>query len=413
MTTTIRQDPGTRSGRRKALRRRRFVQRGLIGLLVAALIAGASMLIARTASHHGGKASGPAVERQHTVLLAMTLHDDPSNQASALTLFGIDPDGTNPVALFIPVGTLGPIPGLQDFDMVGQALSVGQPVLQQVTIENLLGINIDRTVSMDDVTLGTIIDAVGGITVDVEERLYDTQPNGTKTLLFPMGSHHMNGAAAVTYLTYQSDDTTELDSFVRAQKIWEGLFTATRKDPTKLATVLAHLDPTDVPAADATWLSSEWRAFAARSADDRTYEVLPGQQIGAGGPTVSYQIDQQKLDDMIARDFSGSVPQGTTPGTRPRVELRNGNGSPGIGERAAGLLVPAGLRIEVTGNAKNFGYRTTLIIVYGDDAASLALARKIRGLLGVGAIQVGTRAETVVDVTVVLGKDFVERPSRS
>jgi LytR cell envelope-related transcriptional attenuator len=176
---------------------------------------------------------------------------------------------------------------------------------------------------------------------------------------------------------------------------------------------MAHLDPTDVPAADAAWLSSEWRAFAARSADDRTYEVLPGQQIGGGGPTVSYQVDEQKLADLIARDFAGSVPTGTTYAARPRIELRNGNGTPGIGERAAQLLVPAGLRIEVTGNANNFNYRSTRIIVYGDDQKSMALARKIRSLLGVGSIQIGTRALTVVDVTVVLGKDFVERPSRS
>jgi len=37
------------------------------------------------------------------------------------------------------------------------------------------------------------------------------------------------------------------------------------------------------------------------------------------------------------------------------------------------------------------------------------LGQEIRNLLGVGAVEVGTRAETIVDVTVVLGKDFLTK----
>ena len=384
------------------------MRRAFLIVLIAALIGGASFFVARKVTHKGTTATGPSTENQHTVLVAMTSHGDASGQAAALTLFGVGSNGKDPVVLFIPVGTLAPIPGAKDIDLVGKALSVGQPGLQQITIENLMGIDIDRTVAVDDVSLGVFIDQLGGIDVNVEERLYMTQPDGTRTLEFQLGNRHMNGAAAITYLTYKSADTTELDSFVRAQKVWEGIFTAASSD-TKLAAAMSSFGTDTLSADDASWLSSIWSAFAARPSADRTYDVLPGQSIGGGGPTVSYQVDDTKLADVVRNDFAGSVPFGVTVGARPRIRLLNGNGSPEIGQKAAAMLVPAGLRIEFTGNADNFNYRSTKIVIYGDDAATLALGQEIRNLLGVGTVEVGTRADSVQDVTVVLGKDFPKK----
>jgi len=388
------------------------VRRGFTIILIAALIAGGAFFVARKAIHKGKTQTGTAVENQHTVLVAMTSHSDTSGSAAALTLFGVDTNGKNPVVLFIPVGTLAPIPGAKDFDLVGKALAVGQPALEQITIENLMGIDIDRTIALDDVSLGVFIDRLGGIDVDVQERLYITQPDGTRTLEYQLGKHHMNGAAAITYLTYQSPDTTELDSFVRAQKVWEGVFAAASNN-SNFASAMGSFGTDTIAADDASWLSSIWRAFAARSAADRTYDVLPGQAIGGGGPNVSYGVDEAKLADVVRNDFAGSVPFGVTIGARSKIQLLNGNGSPEIGQKAAAMLVPAGLRIEVTLNADNFNYRSTKIVIYGDDAASLALGQEIRNLLGVGTVEVGTRAQSIVNVTVVLGKDFLDKVQRS
>jgi len=404
----IQQDPGTRSNRRKSLRRRRVWKRGFVILLILAVAGAGAFVVARKATHRGKPAAGAPVEPQNTVLVAMTSHGDPTGQATALTLFGIDKNGKNPITLFLPVGTLAPIPGAKDFDLIGKALSSGQHALQQITVENMMGIDIDRIVSFDDVSLGVFIDQLGGIDVNVQEKLYSTQPNGTRALAFQLGQRHMNGAAAITYLTFHDPNATEIDSFVRAQKVWDGIFKAA-SNSSKLSSAIASFGGDQVAAEDASWLASIIRGFAAASSGDRTYEVLPGQEIGAGGTDVSYQVDDAKLANLVRQDFAGSVPYGVTVGARPRVELRNGNGTPELGQRAAALLVPAGLRIEVTGNAPTFNYRSTRIIIYSDDAAGLALGQEIRNLLGVGAVEVGTRAETIVDVTVVLGKDFLTK----
>jgi len=404
----IQNDPGTRSNRRKSLRRRRVWKRAFIIVLILAVAGAAAFFIARKATHKSGRAAGAPVVPQNTVLVAMTSHSDSSGQASALTLLGVDKTGKNPVTLFLPVDALAPIPGAKDFDLIGKALASGSRELQQITVENMMGIDINRIVSIDDVSLGVFIDALGGIDLDVQEKLYTTQSNGTRTLTFQLGQQHMNGAAAVTYLTYQDPNANQLDAFVRSQKVWDGIFNAA-SDATKLSNAIATFGGSQVAAEDGQFLKTIIAAFAKASAGDRTYQVLPGQAIGGGGSDTSYQVDDAKLADLVRDDFAGSVPYGVTIGTRPKIELLNGNGTPELGQRAAALLVPAGLRIEVTGNTPAFNYRSTRIIIYSNDAAGLALGQEIRNLLGVGSVEVGTRAQTVVNATVVLGNDFLQK----
>jgi LCP family protein required for cell wall assembly len=408
LTAVIQNDPGTRSNRRKSLRRRRVWKRVFVVVLILAVGGGAAFFIARKASDKGGRAAGAPAVPQNTVLVAMTSHSDPAGQASALTLLGVDKTGKNPVTLFLPVDALAPIPGAKDFDLIGKALASGSRALQQITVENLMGIDVNRIVSIDDVSLGVFIDQLGGIDVNVQEKLYATQADGTRTLAFPLGQQHMKGAAAVTYLTYQDPNANELDAFVRSQKVWEGIFDAASNGP-KLSSAIASLGASQVAAEDGQFLRSVIAAFAAASSGDRTYQILPGQEVGGGGSDTSYQVDDAKLGDLVRQNFAGSVPYGITVGARPKVELRNGNGTPELGQRAAALLVPAGLRIEVTGNAAKFDYRSTRIIIYSNDAAGLALGQEVRNLLGVGTVEVGTNAQTIVNVTVILGKDFLTK----
>lgn len=404
----IQNDPKTRSNRRKSLHRRRVWKQALLVLLILAVAGTATFFIARKAIHKGSPAAGASAEPQNTVLVAMTSHSDPSGQASALTLLGADQNGKNPIALFLPVDALAPIPGAKDFDLIGKALASGSSSLEQITVENMMGIDVDRVVSIDDVSLGVFIDQLGGIDVNVQEKLYTTQPDGTRTLAFQLGQRHMNGAAAVTYLTFKDSNANQLDAFVRAQKVWDGVFNAASKS-SKLSSAIASFGGDQVAAEDGQWLASIIKAFASASSGDRTYQVLPGQEVGGGGADVSYSVDDATIADLVRADFAGSVPPGITVGARPKVELRNGNGTPELGQRAATLLVPAGLRIEVTGNAPTFDYRSTRIVIYSDDAAGLALGEEIRKLLGVGTVEIGTRAQNIVDVTVVLGKDFLTK----
>jgi hypothetical protein len=85
------------------------------------------------------------------------------------------------------------------------------------------------------------------------------------------------------------------------------------------------------------------------------------------------------------------------------VIVLNGNGVPGIGERVAEKVLPGGFRVVVSENASNFDHDETLVVVGSPD--DVALAERVRDLLGVGSVSVSV-GSGIAPVTVVVGKDF-------
>lgn len=396
----------TRVRKRRAHRRRR-------ALIVVAAMAAAATAIAGTTtlilnSRHRrpvARIGSPEDGRQLTTLLPITLSDDVSQQAELITLFAIGSAGEAPLVLFIPAGTLGQVPG-QGFLGLGNAMSYGRPSLMQTAVENALGIVIDRTVPLDDVSVGKIVRALGGIDVDVTERLEETQKDGRRSILIPMGRQHLDGAQSVIYMTFRGEGSSDLDRFPREQKVFEAIFAAAGVNGNALSAAVLGLAQQGVTG-DLAPLATILRALAATT-QRPSYEVLPVDVVASGGADEAYQIDTARLDELITRALLGSRP---APGVAvgARVEIRNGNGTPEGGEHVAALLVSAGMRLQVSGNAGRFDYATTRIVVYGDDARARELGNRVHDLLGIGEIEVGTRGQTVVDVTVVVGKDFLKR----
>jgi hypothetical protein len=93
-----------------------------------------------------------------------------------------------------------------------------------------------------------------------------------------------------------------------------------------------------------------------------------------------------------------------------RVQILNGNGVPGIGQQVAELLVGEGFRVILSGNAQRLDHQKTLIITYDSSAEGMASATRAQELLGVGEVQVSAQEQGIVDLTIVVGKDFPRAP---
>lgn len=401
----VKPEARSRTRRRRLKRARRVLARSfLLAVLAGALAVGAIVVAKKSSPPASSSLGDPADGEQVAILVAGTIAGDPSAQADSLTLFAVDRSGKNPVAMFIPVSTYGLIPGQSSIEHVGKALIFGRESLQQTTVENLLGVVIDRTVVLDDVTLARLVEAVGGVEIEVAEAIYETDEAGNRELAFPTGHTRMQGPQAVTYLTYRAEEESELDRFVRAQRFWEAVFDAAQAEHALTDAVAAS---TTLEAADAGALGQILDVFAG-AGSERSFDVLAVDPAGGGATDGAYTLDDAAVAAQVSSALGGSLPPlATELAARPRIELLNGVGAPELGGTAAALLVPEGFKIEVTGNSSAFGNDSTRIIVYGDDEASLALAERARALLGVGSVEVGTRAQTVVDLTIVVGSDFV------
>jgi hypothetical protein len=66
--------------------------------------------------------------------------------------------------------------------------------------------------------------------------------------------------------------------------------------------------------------------------------------------------------------------------------------------------------VILSGNARNLDYETTLIVTYDDSPDGIALAERARDLLGLGEVQVSGQQQGIVDLTIVIGKDFLRAP---
>jgi hypothetical protein len=126
---------------------------------------------------------------------------------------------------------------------------------------------------------------------------------------------------------------------------------------------------------------------------------LPVKTISIAGE-VYFEAQKKQIADVLKAWWGV---QDTPEKRAVRIKILNGNGLPGVGGDAAKVLIKAGFRVVDTSNARDFRYAKTKVIVY---RASKAQVSQIRKLLGVGQVEASRLEQDVVDVVVVLGKDY-------
>lgn len=91
----------------------------------------------------------------------------------------------------------------------------------------------------------------------------------------------------------------------------------------------------------------------------------------------------------------------------PKVQVVNGSGVPELAQRAARHLRERGLDVRDIGNADADTYGRTLVLLRRGDPA---VARRVAQALGSATVLEQRDPTLLVDVTVVLGRDFAPRP---
>jgi hypothetical protein len=94
----------------------------------------------------------------------------------------------------------------------------------------------------------------------------------------------------------------------------------------------------------------------------------------------------------------------------PQIQVLNGSGVPELAQQASQALRDHGLDVVSIGNADSQGYRQTLVL---SRRGHVGVARQVAGILGEGEVLEQLDPTLLVDVTVVLGRDYaLERRSR-
>lgn len=404
-------------GRRAALtrrRRRRAVLRG--GLLIAAaaglaaaLVTGAVMLARPDGAPEPIPTGGPTGQRldpQPTLVLATYDEQDADRGASLVAILAVTRSTGEATLLFVPSTTVADVPGHGLLE-VGRSYGFGEGPLLDATIDNLLGVDLDATVGISSQGWASLLNRVGGLTVEVDRQLRTTHRDGSSQVRFEPGEQFLDGPRLAELLTFQQRGEQPLSVLPRAQVVIEALFDRVAEDPSILEPVFADGAPMLEGAEPEAVRELLLAAATARANGDLVTLILPVNPLGSG-ETGSYRPDTPRVTDLVADRFAASRPSVDSTAGR-RLQILNGNGVPGIGQQVAETLVPEGFRVVLTGNADHFDHEETVIAVYRDDPEQLAVAERIRELLGVGRIEISRSPQSVVDVTIVVGDDYRPR----
>ena len=161
-------------------------------------------------------------DKTTVLIMGVDMREDDVGRSDTMMIATIDPKLDKASLLSVPRDTRVRIAGY-GFDKINAAYAFGGEPLAEKTAENLLGIDIDHYVIINTKSFVKIIDAIGGIDIDVEKRMYYEDPwdddGGLYIDLYP-GMQHMDGKTAVTYVRYR-DSEGDIGRIHRQQKFME------------------------------------------------------------------------------------------------------------------------------------------------------------------------------------------------
>lgn len=149
-----------------------------------------------------------AKDKATVMIMGVDEREDDVGRSDTLMIATLDPEKNQAAILSVPRDTRVKIRGY-GFDKINAAYAYGGRKLTQETIENLLNTHIDHYIKINIHGFTKIIDALGGIDIDVEKRMYYEDPwddDGGLYIDLQPGMQHMDGKTAITYVRYRDEE---------------------------------------------------------------------------------------------------------------------------------------------------------------------------------------------------------------
>ncbi len=132
--------------------------------------------------------------------------DDDPGRSDTLFVVMFDTAKKTVALLSIPRDTRVWIPEYDYYDKINHAYSYGGRKLTQKTVEEFLGIRIDNYVQVDFKGFKGVVDAIGGVDIDVEEDMYYYDEWDDFLIDIKKGPQHLDGEKAIEYVRYRDEE---------------------------------------------------------------------------------------------------------------------------------------------------------------------------------------------------------------
>lgn len=245
--------------------------------------------------------------RQNVLLLGVDSngsHTDPwkGTRSDTIVLLNIDPKTKSVNALSIPRDSKVYLAGDNGIQKINAAHALGGVELTKRTVEDVLGIKVDKYIVVSDDAVEKLVDALGGVPTYVEKKMKYDDFSGNLHVHLGTGMHVLNGKQAVGYLRFRHDGLGDIGRTQRQQWFLKGLLEKIQS-PEAIPKIpeLLNIAHTYVKTDLSLYEMSQFAALT-KNLDINKLQVatLPGRP-NKKGSTSYWILDPEKTQEVVNR----------------------------------------------------------------------------------------------------------------
>ena len=295
-------------------------RRGVLAIifLVLVVLVMAAVLIRGAAGETPANPSPSPTSLVERPTLLVQLRDDSLRTVDNVVM-GLHPTaaGEGAVAMYLPGDLVVDLrEGLDETtgDLGVRPIADAGPLMSAQT-----GVRVDGAFVMDRLAFAGLVDAVGGVELDLSAPLVTKDGFGNITGIIPVGTRTLDGPQAAVYALYLGPDEPEIARQERFARVWQEVLAKLPENPERVRAILGNLGAlarsTDVTVMLADYLTATGAAVRAGRIRSTNIATRPG----ALGPLPLQWTDPAPAAVQAAELFPGALVSDDPQAIRVRV----------------------------------------------------------------------------------------------
>ena len=332
--------------------------------------------------------------------------------SDTMLLLRFNPQTEQMVVMSIPRDTRTYVRG--SLTKLNEANRYGGPSLAAESISDLLGgVAIDRYVRINVQGVEKLVDALGGVTVNVPKDMKYQDDSQHLYINLKAGEQTLTGDQALQFLRFRYDDKGDIGRIQRQQMLMRSLVEQALNPTTiaRLPKILSVIQEN----VDTNLSIEELLALVGYGAQINRSNVqmlmLPGDFSRPGDYSLSYWIPDYDSIDTVVDQYFGYGSQQATRSSNPayvRVAIQDSTDNQTAVQALKETLRDSGYSNVYEDQDWNEPLPITRIVAQQGDIAS---AETIHRFLGVGEVRVESTGVLNSDITIQLGQDWLQSRS--
>jgi polyisoprenyl-teichoic acid--peptidoglycan teichoic acid transferase len=333
--------------------------------------------------------------------------------SDTMMLVRFDPN-TNKVVVFgIPRDTKVEVNGKSEkINAIDHESGVAQAA--KVVSGTLQGVQIDRYIRLNNFGLEKLIDALNGVTVTIAKDIKYQDDSQHFYVNLKAGKQHLDGHKLLNFLRYRHDVNGDIGRMQRQQMVIRSMVEQWA-DPTTVARIPQLMSIVN-DSIDTNLSVEEMIAIGGFTLNKGTDKdriqmlMMPGEYNGNGKHSVSYWLPNSVgIQKMMAKYFDlGQAPETVTAIQNLHIQVQDTGYYPDATRRLIAKLKKAGyqnVNLDKDPKVLKENLDTTQVIAQQGELSS---SQNVADALGIGKAEISTAGNLYAEITIKVGKDWVE-----